>query len=121
MESLFSELELREAARAIESALHKSEKAMLKLKENSAQFRLTADGIAAYQVALTLIAYELSSSGPVPEFADDDLQRAAKALSSLSSRVEKVLPKFAEGTPQYTLAIRRMRAFEIAIRLIENR
>ena len=115
----FSESELREATRAIESALHKSEKAILKLKEGTPQHRLTADGIAAYQVALALIAYEWNSSEPVPEFSGDDLQQAVKTLFSLSSRVEKVLPKFTDGMPQHTLAILRMRAFEIAIRLMQ--
>ena len=39
---------------------------------------------------------------------------------SLFIRVESILPKFAAGTPQHTLAIRRLRAFEIAQVLIRR-
>ena len=56
---LSSETELREAARAISSALMKSEKAILKLKENSPQFRLTAENIRAFQIAVCLMQAEL--------------------------------------------------------------
>ena len=35
-----------------------------------------------------------------------------------STQVESILPKFAAGTPQHTLAIRRLQAFVIAQALI---
>ena len=114
----FSDLELREAARAITSVLSKSEKAIHKLKDDSAQYRLTADGIRAYQIAFALIAQALGDE-PAPAFAKEECMQASATLSALSARVEKALPKFAAGTPQHTLAARRIRAFEIAVALIE--
>ncbi len=110
-------LELSEAARAITSTLHKSEKAILKLKEASQQYRLSAEAIRAYQIALSLIARELDGKS-APDFSKEEMQQAAKTFSVLFARVEKVLPKFAAGTPQHTLAKRRLRAFEIANLLI---
>lgn len=120
MKSLFSEFELREAARAIASTRMKSEKAILKLKEGSAQQRLTARGIAAYSLALQLIARELGE--PCEPIACDkvSLDQATEVFSSMTTRVESILPKFAAGTPQHTLAVRRLRAFEIAVALIGN-
>ena len=115
---LFSEGELREAARAIASTLMKSEKAILKLKDGSPQQRLTARGIAAYQIALALIAREL---GEVPEqtaCTTEALVQAQEAFAFATNRVNSILPKFAAGTPQHTLAIRRLRAFTIAQELI---
>lgn len=114
---VFSEIELREAARAITSARMKSEKAILKLKEGSSQYRLSAEAIRAYQIALSLIARELDGE-PAPDFSKEEMQQAAKTFSAFFARVEKVLPKFAAGTPQHTLAKRRLSAFEIANLLI---
>jgi len=117
---LFSEVELREAARAIASTRMKSEKAILKLKGGSPQQRLTARGIAAYTLALALVAREL---GEVPEqtaYKKEELEQAQEAFAFASTRVESILPKFAAGTPQHTLAVRRLRAFEIAQKLIQR-
>lgn len=113
-----SEFELREAARTISSTRMKSEKAILKLKEGTAQHRLTARGIAAYSLALSLIARELGETLDQPAFSQDELEQANEAFVFATARVESILPKFAPGTPQHTLAVRRLRAFEIAAELI---
>jgi len=118
MESLFSELELREAARAIASTRMKSEKALLKLKDGSAQQRNTARGIAAYSLALNLIARGLGEPCEPIACDKESLDQAIEVYTSMTTRVESILPKFAAGTPQHTLAVRRLRAFEIARVLI---
>ena len=120
MFSLFTEIELREAVRAIASTRMKSEKAILKLKDGSAQHRLTARGIAAYSLALALIARELGELQEMPECTAESLALAQEAFAFASTRVEAILPKFAAGTPQHTLAVRRLRAFEIAVALIRR-
>ncbi len=117
--SLFhSEVDLSEAARAISSALMKSEKTLLKLKEGSPQYRLTAGNIHAFQIALALIRREQGAQ-EVFTFGREELAQAQVAYANMIARVEKVLPKFAPGTPQHTLAVRRIRAFEIAEHLIQ--
>lgn len=116
--SVFSEMELREAARAIASTRMKSEKAILKLKEGSAQHRLTARGIAAYSLALLLIARELGETQESIASSKEELVQALEAFAFATARVESILPKFAAGTPQHTLAVRRLRAFAIARELI---
>lgn len=120
MESLFSEFELREAARAIASTRMKSEKAILKLKDGSAQQRNTARGIVAYSLALQLIARELGEQCEPIACDKVSLDQATEVFASMTVRVEKILPKFAAGTPQHTLAVRRLRAFEIARVLIQR-
>lgn len=120
MEGLFLESELREAARAIASTRMKSEKAILKLKEGSAQQRLTARGIAAYSLALQLIARELGEPHEPILYTKESPEQAIEAFAFAAARVESILPKFAAGTPQHTLAIRRLRAFEIARALIQR-
>jgi hypothetical protein len=118
--SNLTEIELREAARAIASTRMKSEKAIGKLKRNSAQYRLTARGIAAYSLALWLIARELGETPDYADFSIDELQQAKEAFAFATERVSSILPKFAAGTPQHTLAVRRLRAFEIATALISQ-
>lgn len=120
MVRLFLESDLREAARAIASTRMKSEKAILKLKEGSAQQRLTARGIAAYSLALQLIARELGEPQEPILYTKESLEQAIEAFALAATRVESILPKFAAGTPQHTLAIRRLRAFEIAQALIRR-
>ena len=116
----FPEMELREAARAIASTQMKSEKAILKFKENTAQYRLTARGIAAYSLALWLISRELGEASEQMQFSQEDMAQAAEAFAFASARVESILPKFVAGTPQHTLAVRRLSAFEIAQALIRR-
>ena len=119
MSFLCSEVDLNEAARAISSALMKSEKALLKLKEGSPQYRLTAENIRAFQIALALIQREQGGQETLT-FGREELTQAQAAYANMIARVEKVLPKFAPGTPQHTLAVRRIRAFEIAACLIHS-
>ena len=119
MSLLCSEVDLNEAARAISSSLMKSEKALLKLKEGSPQYRLTAENVRAFQIALALIRREQGGQEAF-NFTKDELSRARAAFESARHRVQKVLPKFALGTPQHTLAVRRIRAFEIAEHLIQT-
>ena len=120
----FSEIDLSEARRAIVSALHKSEKALLKLKQGTFSHTLTVRGISAYRIALELINEACkpeSSAGETPQTRTEaDMLEAVQFFESTIAKVEKVLPKFAEGTPQHTLAIRRIRAFEIADTLIRE-
>lgn len=116
--SILTEIELREAARAIASTLMKSEKAILKLKENTAQHRITSRGIAAYRLALWLIARELGETPEQTAFTKEELEHAKEAFAFATERVTSILPKFTARTPQHTLAKRRLRAFEIATGLI---
>ena len=117
---VFSKEELSEAARAIDSTRMKSEKAILKLKEGTAQYRLTARGIAAYSLALQLIAREQGDSPAQTGFSSESLNQANETFAFTATRVTSILPKFAAGTPQHTLAVRRLRAFAIAQELIRR-
>ena len=117
---VFSKEELSEAARAIDSTRMKSEKAILKLKEGTAQYRLTARGIAAYSLALQLIAREQGDASAQTGFSSESLNQASEAFAFAATRVTSILPKFAAGTPQHTLAVRRLHAFAIAQELIQR-
>lgn len=104
---------------AITSSLHKSEKAITKLKETTFQYRLLEQGIKSYHMALNLIQHELDQSS-IDFYSSEELDRAIDFYSTSIQRVEKVMPKFNVGSSQHTLGIRRIKAFEIAIELINQ-
>ena len=112
---------LKEAHRASSSTLMKSEEAQMQLQEGTFQYRTTTKGIDAYRIAIELINREVDGMDDHPSqcaYTNDALSDALKAIASANVRVEKILPKFAPGTPQHTLAVRRIRAFDIATELI---
>ena len=117
---VYTQEELSEATRAIDSTRMKSEKAILKLKEGTAQYRLTARGIAAYSLALRLIAREQGEPQEAILYSKESLEQAVEAFAFATARVKSVLQKFATGTPQHTLAVRRLRAFAIAQELLRR-
>ena len=114
----FTEYELAEAERAIASALGKSEKVLTKLRPGTPQHGLTERGIEAYRIAFSLIEQERGGTRTL--CPKEQLERARETMASFVVRVERVLPKFAPGTSQHTLAMRRIAAFELAGTLIEQ-
>ncbi len=128
--------ELDEAIRAIASTISKSEKAQLKLKAGTWQHIMTVQGIRAYYVAINLLNREVETNSRGDSFKGNDvneikdaneskymkeeLEEALQTIASVIGRIEKVQPKFEEGTPQHTLAVRRIKAFRIASVLVEK-
>lgn len=53
-------------------------------------------------------------------FTKFELEEASRAITSTISKLEKVQPKLKQGTPQHTLVIRRIKAFNIASELIQK-
>lgn len=48
------------------------------------------------------------------------MEEALRAIESTVSKCEKVQPKLRQGTSQYTLLVRRIRALKIAASLIKK-
>lgn len=116
----YAKEELSEARRAIASTRSKSEKALLKLREGTAQRAMTERAVDAYRIAMDAIDRAMGDDGAVPEVSREEGDIALSALALSAERVERILPRFSEGTPQHTLAIRRLQAFAIAAALIRE-
>lgn len=125
----FESEELTEAIRSIASTLSKSEKALGKLKEGTAQHTMTVRAIKAYFTAMELIGRESEASeanakgaGDFPQgkYTKEELEDALQAIASANSRCESVLPKLKPGSSQHTLTVRRIKAFSIATELIRG-
>lgn len=50
----------------------------------------------------------------------EDLREALRSITSTIDKCEKVQPKLKQGTSQYTLLVRRIKAFRIAVTLLER-
>lgn len=53
-------------------------------------------------------------------YTKDELQEAFRAIDSTIGKCKKVQPKLQQGTSQHTLLVRRIKAFEIALALIQQ-
>ena len=115
----YDQIGISEALRSITSTLSKSEKALAKLKEGTSQHTMTVRGIKAYRIAIALINRELGIAGRCI-YTQSELDAALEAINSAKSRAEQILPKLKQGTPQQTLVVRRIAAFNIAAELIRR-
>jgi hypothetical protein len=53
-------------------------------------------------------------------FTKEELEEAFRAIDSTISKCEKVQPKLKQGTSQYTLLVRRIKALRVALSLIKQ-
>lgn len=119
----FTSIELEAAQKAILSQIHKNEKAketlLQKQTPRTSQVKMVDRNLKVLYLMSSLIASEqrkdISNS-----YSKEDLEDAVRNTRLLVEKVEKIKPKFKEGTPQHTLAIRRIEAFNIALVLIER-
>ena len=108
-----------EAVRAFNSSISKCEKAKTKLKEGSPQRKWVDRQLEAFYIAVSLIDRSLRDPENAKErYPEMALSSADKTLKQLIEKCEKLPEKFKDGSPQHTLAIRRLRAFHIAESLI---
>ena len=54
------------------------------------------------------------------DYSKTDLGEALRAINSTIIKCEKAQKKLREGTPQYTLTERRIKAFSIAVELLSR-
>ncbi len=55
------------------------------------------------------------------QYTKEELTQALKAIESTIGKCEKVLPKLRPGTAQHTLLVRRIKAFQMAKALMEEK
>ena len=119
----FTQLELEAAQKAVASTIHKIERVQMTLgakqPPRTAQMKTGARRLKALYIAASLIEQEMKAD-LTESYTKAELEEAIKDTLSFVRQIEKVKPKFEEGTPQHTLAIRRIRAFQIAGALMER-
>lgn len=115
-------MDLDMALRSVSSTIRKSEKAYATLSQketpNPGQLRRVAGDLKNHFAMRALLEQARSGEGPGLEPGERDALRAA--LPGYIARIGKVLPKFREGTPQHTLAWRRIEAYRMVLGLLEE-
>ena len=112
----FRKEELKEAFRAIASTIHKSQKVQetLSQKQSSGSSQLTtfSKKLKVFRTASLLITSAINEDYS-NKYPREDLEETLKTIPSIIRQIEKIMPKFREGTSQHTLAVRRVKAFNI--------
>lgn len=120
--SEFTAIELEAAQKAILSTIRKAEKVKETLSQKqplpTSQMAMASRNLKALYIASSLIERALEKDF-TSNYSKEELEEAVQIISLFIRKIEKVKPKFREGTPQHTLAIRRIKAFQIASALIE--
>ena len=121
MNAHYTSEELNQAIKSFKSSISKCEKAKLKLKEGSPQRKWIDKQLEAFYIAVSLID-ELDDKEPsyMGQYAKPEWGNAIKTFESLTSKCENILAKFRDGSPQQTLTLRRLKAFNMAITLIRK-
>lgn len=116
----FSKNELEMAQKAIQSTIRKSEKVVetLSTKESSkqSQIKMVEERLHVFYTANALLLMALNES-PLEKIKKEDIEDLKRILPPIKKQIEDMLYKFNSGTSQHTLAIRRIRAFEIVLAL----
>lgn len=122
MES-FNEDELKAAQKAILSTIRKTEKVKETLSKKqppgSPQLALAVRRLRVFETMSAFIAKALNEESQYM-YTKEDLKTAAIMIPTITRQVEAMKSKFSEGTSQHTLAVRRIRAFQIAMTLIDQ-
>jgi hypothetical protein len=120
MKADYTQEELEQAIKAFKSSIGKCEKAGAKLKDGSPQKKWVDRQLEAFYIALSLIENSTDEKrhNNAGQYAESELQNAGETCELLIGKCEKLLTKFKDGSPQKTLAVRRLRAFHIATALI---
>ena len=110
--------ELEEAATVFGSVIAKCEKAAAKFKQSGPQYTLVNRRLAAFYIAARLIDDALSGSDDAKQHSEADLGSTGRTFEQLTAMFGELPERFKQGGPQHTLAVRRLRAFRIALCLI---
>ena len=116
MKSSFTTEELAQAIKTFKSSMSKCEKALPKLKEGSPQRKWVNKQLEAYYIAISLIEKLSGDEQQLKKrYTEQELNNAAKTLEQLIAKCEILPAKFRDGSPQKTLALKRLKAFYIAL------
>jgi hypothetical protein len=121
--SEFTTTELEAAQEAILSQIRKNEKVKETLSQKqpprTSQMAMVSRNLKVFYTASSLIARALDK-GFSNNYSKEELEEALQTIPLFIQKIEKVKPKFREGTPQHTLAIRPIKALHITSALIKR-
>lgn len=100
---------------AFESMIRKLDNVVKTLKKKQTSVKMIANAqirLDTSKISLAVLLNRWQSLDLI--YSTKDIEMAKKTLNEIKPTIEKLLPKYPVGTSQYTIAIRRLRAMEIA-------
>lgn len=120
---MLTEEALLAGEKSIASTLRKEEKAYATLTAKRArewQLARVAADLENFRTMLTLLHQALHRE-PFCQVEQARIEAAYRAIPGYIGQIQKILPKFRQGTPQHTLGIRRIQAYQTAAALLRAR
>ena len=118
----FTAEELKTAVESLSSTIRKNKKVYdtlsKKEKPRVSQMKMVEKNIRNLEVMRRLI--EQRQRNEEYECSMLEVEEVLGSLPNYRQQIEKVLPKFKEGTPQHTLAIRRLDSYAIVEVLLKE-
>ncbi len=106
--------EFEAALQIVSSTISRCEKAQPKFAEGTSQHTLLKNRIKALYISKSLLTHE----NVMGKYTKEDLIEALRPVSSIISKCEKALLKFAEGTTHHTRFKNIIKAMNISKSLI---
>lgn len=120
---IYSIDELEIAQNSIASTIRKSEKVIQTISQKNSsrvgQINMVKNRLFMFYTAAALISKAMKQDS-IYTITNEGLIACIEMLPPITEQVQQMLPKFKEGSSQHTLAIRRIKAFDIAIALAKE-
>ena len=110
---------MEKAFQTISAVIIRSEKAQEKFVPGTSHYALLKNRIKALNIASSLITKELDESYII-DYTKEELEKALAPIASLISKSEKAQTKLKQGTWQHTMLEDNLKAFYIALPLLEK-
>jgi hypothetical protein len=117
MENISNEVKI-ESLKAFQSAIRKSENALTNMTQKGANTALIKKRLKALQIGLALL--ETSWDQKSHDYPMEELIEASHVLTGLFPSLKNMYDKAKAGSPQKTLIKRRMKAFELAVEVMND-
>lgn len=106
---MYSDREIQDTVKMIESSIVNCEKVQPKLKEGSPQLSLSKNRIKALSIAKTLLTKEENG------YTNEELEKATVQIASIKSKSTTGLSHAKEGSATYTRFSRLITAMDIVL------
>lgn len=119
----FTQQQLQTAQKSIASTIRKNEKVYQTLSHKQiprpSQMNMVSKNIKNLYLMLELVENKLKGECSV-NISKESLKDLLNSMPMYIQQIEKIKPKSKEGTPQFTLAVRRIEAYHITLTLIKE-
>ncbi len=110
----YTEKQIQETLKIVESSIVNCEKVRLKLKEGSASYSLNTNRIKALYISKALLANQAN------EYTKEEIEKAVTQIVSIKSKSTTGITNAKEGSATYTRFSRLIDAMNIVLDYLQN-